>query len=138
MADEQFTLRIPVAKREPVKRTVTGWAALSLDAKGNPVIDHQGDYIPVEELEKAASQLMKDGGSGRAGEMHERRVGDIVEMAVLTPDKLQQLGYQNADGPAGLVVTMKIHDDKAWERIASGELNELSISGTGERVAING
>lgn len=135
---EKIDIRIAISKRDDAKRIITGWAAVSEDKHGSPVIDHQGDFIPVDELEKAAQQLMSEGGVGRAGEMHEKRVGDITEMAVLTPEKLRKLGFTDTNGPSGLVVSMKILDDSAWGQVVSGKLSELSISGTGERIPIDG
>lgn len=132
--DGRFTARFPIAKRDDDKRVITGWAAISRDHAGRPVIDHQGDHIPVEDLEKAAYELVRAGGSERAGEMHERRVGDIVELMVVDAEKRAALGF--GDGPEGLVVSMKIHDDAAWSAVKSGELRELSISGVGERIPV--
>lgn len=133
LTGERVSISIPITKIDEEQRIVTGWAALSLDASGQPVIDYQGDYIPVEDLQKAAQQLMADGGTGRAGDMHVGSVGDIVEIAMLTPDILKRLGYANAEGPSGLMVSMKIHDDAAWAAVKSGERRELSIGGIGER-----
>jgi len=134
-ACRRVDVSIPIVKVDSEQRIVTGWAALSADATGAPVIDYQGDYIPVEDLQKAAQQLMLEGGTGRAGNMHEGdSVGDIVEIAVLSPEILKRLGYANAEGPAGLMVSMKIRDDAAWAAVKSGELSELSIGGVGERI----
>ena len=135
-SDDGVDLRFPIAKRDDSTHTITGWAALSRDASGAPVIDYQGDHIPVAELEKATQQLMADGGGGKAGVMHERRIGDITEMMVVTADKRAALGF--GEGPEGLVVSLKIHDEAAWQRVKSGELKELSISGSGERIPVDG
>ena len=35
---------------------IYGWAAISRDAEGAPVIDAEGDWIPIAEIEKAAQQ----------------------------------------------------------------------------------
>lgn len=133
---ENISFSMPIVKRDDEQRIVTGWAALSKDAEGSPVIDYQGDYIPEEYLQKAAHQLMAEGGTGRAGDMHEGSVGDIVEIALLTPAILKSLGYGDVQGPSGLMVSMKIRDDAAWAAVKKGERLELSIGGVGERTPI--
>lgn len=130
----EFALSFPIVKRDDAKRVVTGWAAISRDASGQPLIDYHGDHMPAEDLEKAVHDLMRAGGGDKAGEMHERRVGDIVEAMVVSAEKRQALGF--GEGPEGIVVSMKIADDSAWAKVLAGELRELSISGIGERISV--
>lgn len=127
-----FALSVPVVKWGN-DGTVTGWAATST-VNDVPVIDHQGDWIPVDELESASHALMVDGGRDAAGEMHARRVGDIVESFVVTKAKARALGF-NADRE-GWIVTMKIHDPQTRARIDAGELIELSIHGKSRKILL--
>lgn len=131
---QDWHLRIPIAKADLEHGLVTGWAALSTDQNGKPVIDHQGDFIPIEELEKAAqSAFLATGGKAAAGDMHERKgVADIVESITLTKQKRDALGF--GDGPEGWVVTLKVNDPKLRKEIANGEKLELSIRGTARRI----
>lgn len=130
-----FALTLPIAKRsDDDKRIVTGWAAISRDHAGRPLIDFHDDHIPIKDLEEAAHALMRKGGGSRAGVMHERSVGDIVELMVVDKDKREALGF--GAGPEGLVVSMKIHDEAVWQQVKAGKLKELSISGKGVRVEV--
>lgn len=135
MPEHSFGVSIPVVKVDAEQRLVTGWASLATDGGGKPVIDSQGDIIPIDELEKAAHEAFKAGGAGRAGDMHETpNTADIVESFVATPEKMKALGY-DSDGKSGWIVTLKVNDDEQWALVKSGQRLELSIRGTAERVA---
>lgn len=128
---------MPIRKVDDEKREIIGWAALVSDDNGDPLLDFQDDLITVESLRKASQDLVTEGGKDRAGEMHKRRVGDIVGAMVLGPDEVKALGFKGVEGgPTGLAVVMKIHDDMTWARVKSGELSELSISGEGTRTPL--
>jgi len=128
-AAERFQLRLPVSKLDDESGEVTGWAAISTEPDGTPVIDHHDEHIPVAELRKAAAELVLAGGRGRAGEMHDRRVGDVIESMVFDKAKAKALGF--GDGSLeGWAVTLKLLDAEARERARNGERPELSIYGT--------
>ncbi len=129
-----FSVALQVQKVDQDLGLVTGWASVVTDTAGNPVVDLQGDIIPVAELEKAAQEAFADGGRGKGGDMHERTgVCDIVESLVLTKAKRQAL--QLGDGPEGWVVTLKVNDPELKAQVKSGAKLELSIAGEAERVA---
>jgi hypothetical protein len=130
----QFAIAIPIVKRDLPQGLVTGWAALSTDAQGRPVVDHQGDHIPIAELERAVIKAFSaTGGKGVVGDMH-RTSGhaDVVESIVVSKAKREALGF--GSGPEGWVVTLKVHDPELLAQITSGEKMELSIRGTAVRV----
>ena len=132
MPEQSFSITASVAKLDDEKQLVTGWAVISNDASGRPVIDAQGDLIPLAELEKAAHELVLTGGADKTDDMHERfKVGDVVEAMVVTKAKREALGM--GPGPEGLVVTMKVRDAKTWADVKAGKKLELSIFGTGQR-----
>lgn len=132
-----FSLRLPVAKYDEQSGVVTGWAALS-SADNKPLIDYHDELLLVSELEKAAHGLMLDGGAGKAGEMHETRVGDVVESMVLSKEKVAALlGIESKDvKQEGWAVSMKIRDEGARERVRSGERPELSIYGLAKKIPV--
>jgi hypothetical protein len=131
-----FSLSLPVAKYDESTGKVTGWAALARHG-GQPIIDHHGELILIEELEKAAHNLVLDGGAGKAGEMHDRRVGDIVESMIITKERMQALGYEPAgDHTEGWAVTMQLKDETAKARVKSGELQEMSIYGAAQKIPV--
>lgn len=132
---DNFVCKIPITKLAGEQQLVTGWASVVEDANGNPIVDLQGDLIPIEELERAAHEALLDGGKDKGGDMHESmRVADIVESFVVTREKRAALGF--GEGPAGWVVTLKIKDKDLWSQIKSGEKLELSIAGEAEREPI--
>lgn len=126
------TITVPVAKLNVEQGIVTGWASIVTDADGVPIIDSEGDVIPIDELEKAVHLAFSErDGRGKVGDMHEKMgVGDIVESIVLTKEKRLALGL--GDGPEGWVVTLKIHDKKTLDKLKRGERLELSIRGTAD------
>lgn len=126
---EQFNLRLPVKKLDAAEGLFTGWAALSSDKDGTPVIDWQNEYAPVDELRKAAHDLVTEGGRGRAGEMHDKSIGDIVDSMVIDKPTAKALGF--GDGTVeGWAVTLKVLDDAAKDRVSNGSRPELSILGS--------
>jgi hypothetical protein len=131
-----FSLSLPVAKYDEATGKVTGWAALARH-DGQPIIDHHGELILIEELEKAAHNLMLDGGTGKAGEMHDRRVGDIVESMIITKERMSALGYEpTGEHTEGWAVTMQLKDETAKARVKSGELQEMSIHGAAQKIPV--
>lgn len=127
----QIAVIAAFGKLDEEQRKVTGWASVVTKEDGSRVIDSQEDIIPIEEIEKAAHELMLAGGT--LGEMHARLgVGRICESFVASVEKRKALGL--GDGPEGWVITAKVTDDAAWARVKKGELAEFSIGGTAERV----
>ena len=110
-----------------------GWAALSRDADGHPIVDSQGDHIPASELEKAAQDaFLRRGGSGAVGEMHTSyQRADLVESLVLTREKQEAFGL--APAPEGWIVGLRSDDPEIVKAVRGGTLGELSIRGTGQR-----
>jgi len=131
-----FGLRIKVAKSEERADGVLkvfGWASVAVGQDGLPVIDHQGDIIPVGELESAAYEFAK--AAGPANEMHDGPdIGAVIESIVLTPEKREAMGLP-ADPMVGWWVGFEVRDHAVAKRVRSGELSEFSIEGSAERVA---
>ena len=120
-----------IAKVDPAQRLVFGWAYVATDEKGSLIVDHQGDIIPVAELEKAAYAYVEE--SREAGEMHVRKAGALVESCLFTKEKCDAMGlpFIGAKWWTGFRV-----DPDTFAKVQSGELAELSIGGSAERVAV--
>jgi hypothetical protein len=105
---------------------------------GEPVVDRQGDYTPLDEIEKAAYSYVIE--SRKGGDMHTRdgdkplHTSDLVESFVVTPEKLVQMGLAEDAMPHGWWVGFKVNDDKQWDMVKSGERTGFSIHGSGRRV----
>lgn len=115
---------------------VYGWAAMSTDDLGEPVIDSDGEYIPIRELEKAVQEaFVRRGGSGAVGVMHdEYNKADLVESFVLSREKRQAFGL--GDGPEGWMVGLRSTDAEVAKAVRSGAMLELSLRGRGRREAV--
>lgn len=131
-----------VSKMDTDKRLVFGWCSIS-KVDGQPVIDHQGDYVPIEETENSAYAYVIH--SRKGGDMHRRvgkflardeplHVSDLVESFVVTPEKLEALGLAPDAMPLGWWVGFKVNDDEQWQLVKDGKRPAFSIHGSGKRV----
>lgn len=133
-----------IVKFDEDKRQIFGWANLAI-VDGQQVIDLQGDYVAIEEIEKSAYSYMLT--SRKGGDMHRRiakldggpvHVADIIESMVFTPEKLIALGLEPDALPLGWWTGMQIHrdtpeSDEVWRKVKNGEYTGLSIHGSGVR-----
>jgi hypothetical protein len=134
--DADWSLTIPVKKASENPDgsvTFTGWASVVSDAAGNPIVDYDGEIIPVDELERAVHKAaLEASGAGRAGVMHQSTgMIDVVESMVLTAAKREALGL--GAGQEGWVVTCRSTDPEVVKAVRSGHMLEMSIRGTAVR-----
>lgn len=133
-----FEVFCEIAKTDTEKRQVFGWASIS-KKDGVTVLDHQGDTIETDELERAAYDYMLR--SRKGGHEHQKthegplHVADVIESFVITDEKKKAMGLPDST-PEGWWVGMKVNDDKVWELAKSGELAGFSIHGSGRRVPL--
>lgn len=129
-----------ISKVDGDKRLAFGWCSLS-EIDGEPVVDLQNDWAPIEEIEKSAYAYVLN--SRKGGDMHARdgdqplHTSDLVESMIVTPDKLQQMGLTEEVAksvPVGWWVGFKVNDDTQWQRVKNGERTGFSIHGKGNRV----
>lgn len=128
-----------ITKMDTDKRQVFGWCSVS-KVNGEPVIDLQDDYIPIEEAEKSAYEYVLK--SRKGGDQHQRlgeqplHVSDMIESFVATPEKLQAMGLAEDALPHGWWVGFKVNDDKTWDLVKKGERTGFSVHGKGIRKSI--
>jgi hypothetical protein len=129
----RWTLPLNIAKADPDKRLIFGWASV-VESDGQVIVDKQGDIIPAEALEDAAYEYVLSSRDG--GDMHARRgVSKLVASVVLTPDIKRAMGITKMEPDhVGWFVGFKVHDDDLWSAIKRGERPEFSIGGA-SRVA---
>jgi hypothetical protein len=126
-----------IEKMDMDKRQVFGYCTVT-HVNGEPVVDRQGDYVPLDEIEKAAYTYVVN--SRKGGDMHARdgelplQTSDMVESFVVTPEKLRTMGLDENAIPHGWWVGFKVNDDKQWEMVKNGERTAFSIHGNGRRV----
>jgi cation transport regulator ChaB len=122
----------PVVKLDQDQRIVWGWASV-ITEKGEPVIDQQGDIISAETMTKAANDFMLSLRTAKA--MHEgEKVGEVIHSFPITNELAKSLGVKTER--EGWIIAMKVHDDKVWELVKSGEYKAFSIGGKAVRNAV--
>lgn len=133
------------AKLDEDKRQVFGWASI-VEKNGEPVIDRQGDYISIDELEKAAYDYVLDSRVG--GEMHQKalttelnksgpkQIGTMIESFVITKEKIAKMGLPE-DTPTGWWIGFHVDDDKTWGKVKKGLYTGFSIHGVGSRKKVS-
>lgn len=127
------------SKVDADKRLAFGWASV-VEKNGMPVVDRQGDYMTLDDVEDAAYRYVISSRIG--GDMHKRNgdqphhVSDLVESMVVTVEKLERLGVPGdvaKSMPTGWWVGFKIHDDDTWDLVKEGKRAGFSIHGKGRR-----
>jgi len=126
-----------ISKVDTDKQQVFGWASI-VEMNGEPVVDLQGDYIAIDEVEKSAYEYVHK--SRKGGDMHLRdevmgtpiAKSHMIESFVVTPEKKQALGLP-AETPTGWWVGYQVNDPDLWAKVKSGERTGFSIHGRGVR-----
>lgn len=104
---------------------VWGWASVVTE-KGVPVVDAQGDEIPVDVMQKAVHEFVKASRVGKV--MHAgEQAAEIVDTIFLTKALQDALGIDLQK--EGWFVGYETADPEVWKRIDSGELRAFSIGG---------
>lgn len=126
-----------IAKTEPDKMLVFGWANVAIRQDGTQIADLQGDVIDPEELEKTAYEhVLKFRSTGEQHDPGLRQKGRLVESCMFTKEKQAAIGIPPGTVPEGWWVGYKIDDPTAWDKIKKGEYQMFSIEGTGHREPI--
>jgi hypothetical protein len=125
-------MKCRIVKADPEKQLVFGWMSV-LTEKGEPVVDSQGDIIPVDVYEDACYKFVLESREG--GEMHKRGgVSRLVESMMFTKAKQEALGIDL--GMEGHFAGFKVDDPEVWKMVKSGNYPAFSIEGRAERVEL--
>lgn len=125
-----------ISKIDTDKRQVFGWASI-VEMNGEPVVDLQGDYISIEEIEKSAYEYVVK--SRKGGDMHKRvgeeplHASDMIESFLVTPEKISKMGLPEGSLPVGWWVGYQVNNDDLWAEVKSGKRTGFSIHGRGQR-----
>lgn len=127
----------PDPAAETPEYLVFGWANI-VTVNGQYVVDSQGDWIDVEELERVSYAYIENGGI--AGDSHKKdaagnplKFGVPVESVFLSKKKQELMGIPDLGFEgwwAGWRVTPEVH-----AKVVSGQYAGLSIGGKGVRIA---
>lgn len=137
-AESEIVWEGEFSKVDSDKRQVFGWASV-VKKDGQDVVDLQGDYIAIDEIEKAAYDYVIK--SRKGGNQHQRdgemplHVSDMIESFVVTPEKIEKMGLPE-DTPLGWWCGFHINDDKTWAQVKNGERTGFSVHGRGARSAV--
>lgn len=141
--EKKFVSRkiIPIAKMDQARQIVYG---IVLDPY---IVDSQGDWVPVLEVEKAAHGYMK---SQTIGDQHEKKAdAELVESWLVPyptpedyqkaiagePHKVYQFKFGEGEVHSGAwVVGIHVIDKRLWQEVMSGAKTGLSIGAVGERI----
>lgn len=130
MTAKSFSSEIGITKIDDEQRLVAGWVSVITDEIGNIIVDRQGDRISLDVMQKAMHRYIQDSRAGKA--MHSgKRVADLVEMVIVTPEFRKMLGAP--EGHTGVWAVFKVKDNSVWSKVKKGELRAFSIGGTGKR-----
>lgn len=138
---ENYKRQIEIIAKNDEQQKV--WGIFSLSKMNDRfVVDHHGDIIKPDVLQKAAHDFVLS--SRMAGAMHkEMGVGRLIESFVFTKETtemietvLKGLGVEdvtiqpNAEFWVG---AFKIDDEDVWKSIKKGEFKDFSIGGSAVR-----
>ncbi len=122
-----FERTVKIEKIETEKRIVWGWAYVC-EENGEVVVDHSGQVVDPEEVEKAAHSFVLDSRVGNVD--HGDQAGEIVDSLFFSKHVQQALGIDL--GKVGWFIGFRVLDDEAWEGVKSGKYKAFSIGGTAE------
>lgn len=115
-------------KVDEPKRVVTGPVLVP------DTVDLQGDFEFPEDIQKAAFKFMED--ARNIGEMHTKfgGIGIPVESWIAREPIFIDKGSEFKIFPTGTwMMSVRVTDDKVWEKVRNGELTGFSIGFRGTR-----
>lgn len=127
-----------IAKADEDQRLVFGWALVAQKTDGETIIDHQGDMVDPDELEKGAYEyVLKFRDAGEEHLKGLRKKAKMVESCVFTPEKMKAIGIPEGTIPVGWWIGFYVDDDKTWELIKNGTYQMFSIEGKAIREPVD-
>jgi predicted RNase H-like HicB family nuclease len=128
-------IEFAIAKVDPERQLVFGYAYVAQDAAGETVVDHSGEMIDPAELEEAVYAYF---GKVEGSDNHESTgIGQMVESVYLDHAKLKKMGATPNKAPDGAWwVGFKVTDAEVWKKVKAGEYEAFSIGGTATKEAL--
>lgn len=127
----RLELLLEKAQVQEDQQLVSGYAYVT-EEHGQQVVDHSGDVISTEEIQKAAHDFIAV--SRQGGVEHVRKAGEIVDSIVFTEELNRVL--QKSDGLVGWFITYHVQDAGVWKMVKDRELRAFSIGGVSEVEAV--
>lgn len=136
MPQAKITIACDIIQKNDEQNLVFGWLYVARKADGEQVVDHSGEIVKIEDLEKASYEFVLE--SRKGGVMHEKdgetvKVrGRLVECIVFTSQKRMSMGIPEGMVPDGIWAGWKV-DDETYADVKSGKLKMLSFGGHAKR-----
>lgn len=131
-------LSFNISKADEEQRLVFGWALVASRTDGEQIIDHQGDMVDPDELEKGAYEyVLKFRDAGEEHLKGLRKKAKMVESCVFTPEKMKAIGIPDGTIPVGWWIGFYVDDDDTWEKIKDGTYQMFSIEGKAIREPVD-
>ena len=134
----ELTTTVPICKVDEERRLITGVVLEPWDgnsATAEDAEDTQGDVVTAEEIELAAHSFLRQFGKGETflGFMHGDDAAplELAESWIARDDITWPNGETTKAGT--WLMTIYVADDALWEGVKSGELDGLSLRGSGFR-----
>lgn len=129
-----ITIDIAKLAKNDEKMQVFGWGYLCKDAAGKPVVDHSGDVVDPESLQKSAYAAFN---KLFAGLMHKgKAAARLITLVWSDPEVRKAMGSTNPGKEEGLWIGFQVESEELWKDIKSGKLAAFSIGGKGVRTPI--
>ncbi len=118
-----------ILKLDSERRIAWGWASVST-MQGQPVVDLQGDIIPLAEMEKMADRFMASARTAKA--MHAgESIGEVLHSFPVTNELAKAFGMST--DREGWIIGMRINDNETWNAMKRGDFKGFSIGGKAGR-----
>lgn len=138
----EHALEFDFVRKDVARQVVYGWLYVCKDDQGKTVIDHSGEFVRPETLEKAMENFVLE--CRTAAEMHmttdgtksgpPSQVGRLVAAITMTDEIKLAMGIDPAVYKrVGAFVGFKIDNEGTWKRVQSGELRAFSFRGPTKR-----
>jgi cation transport regulator len=133
----QGSLAIPIAKADDATQRVFGWASVAVAKDGTPVIDLEGDIVPIAELEEAMYAYVAESGEMVFEHGEDAPRGQLIEAIVFTEEKLAQMGIPAGTVPLGAWVGYYLPESEDYQRAKEGGRLMFSIEGSATREEVD-
>lgn len=131
-APAESSIEFKVVAKSAEQRVVYGWAYVST-VDGEQVVDHSGEIIKLDELQKGARLFMKE--QRLSGEMHDGDAANVVVESLIVSDELVKAMpdvFVQDGGPRGWLIGVEVNAE-TYKRVSDGSRLMFSIEGRTRR-----
>ena len=119
---------VEISKLDADQQLAFGWLYVTKKADGAGVVDHSGETISIEELEKAGYAFTLNSRKAKAMHVGED-VGSLAEIFISTQEKRKAMGIPEGVIPDGIWIGIRVDDEETWKDVKSGRFKMFSLGG---------